>query len=167
MLELLRDLVHHKGHANAALLSAMRQSSAAASDPALWDLLHHMLLANRFWLHTIVGSSFVLDDESQSSASFDALVQRYARTHAEESAWLDAATEADLARVLRNDLIPNGECSVAQAFLQVCLHTHGHRAQCAKHLRRHGGTPPQTDFIAWLVNRADPEWPEPAADQRT
>jgi uncharacterized damage-inducible protein DinB len=145
---------------------AIRQNSAAASDPALWDLLHHMLLANRFWLLTILESPFVLEAESQPSTSFDALVQRYARTQAEEIAWLDAATEADLARVLRNDLIPNGKCSVAQAFMQVCLHTHGHRAQCAKRLRTHGGTPPPMDFIAWLTHRADPHWPEAPGHQR-
>ena len=159
MLEMLRDLVHHKGHANAALLMAVGQNGAAASDPALWDLLHHMLLANRFWLLTILESPFVLENESRPSASFDALVQRYARTQAEERAWLGAATEADLARMLRNDQIPNGKCSVAQAFMQVCLHTHGHRAQCAKHLRSHGGTPPPVDFISWLAHRSDPQWP--------
>jgi uncharacterized damage-inducible protein DinB len=37
--------------------------------------------------------------------------------------------------------------------MQVCLHSHGHRAQAAKMLRRLGGEPPATDFILWLANR--------------
>ena len=157
MLQMLRDLVHHKGHANAALLNAIRQNAAAASDPELSDLLHHVLLANRFWMLSVLGLPFVLEDESRPASSFDALIERYARTQAQEAAWLDAATAADLDRTLKSPLIPNGECSVAQAFMQVCMHSHGHRAQAAKLLRRHGGTPPATDFILWLANRRGAE----------
>ena len=36
MLEMLRDLVAHKGHANAALLTAIRQHPAAVPDPEVW-----------------------------------------------------------------------------------------------------------------------------------
>ena len=160
MLQMLRDLVDHKGHANAALLNAIRQNAAAASDPELWELLHHILLANRFWLLSVLGLPFVFEDESRPAPSFDALVQRYARNQSQEAAWLDTATAADLERTLKSPLIPNGECSVAQAFMQVCLHSHGHRAQAAKLLRRHGGTPPATDFILWLTHRPGVEWPD-------
>lgn len=158
MLPMLRDLVDHKGHANAALLKAIRQNAAAASDPELWQLLHHILLANRFWLVTILGVPFVLEEESRPASSFDALVQRYVRTQLQEAAWLDTATAADLERTLKSPLIPTGECSVAQAFMQVCMHSHGHRAQAATLLRRHGDTPPASDFILWLTKRARAEW---------
>jgi uncharacterized damage-inducible protein DinB len=158
MLEMLRDLVAHKGHANAALLTAIRQNPTAASDPELWELLHHILLANRFWLLTVLGLPFVHEDEAQPSPSFDALIQRYGSTQVQEATWLETATEGDLARMLEDALIPNGQCSVAQAFVQVCLHSHGHRAQCAKLLRRHGAVPPSMDFIQWLTSRPRAEW---------
>lgn len=161
MLDMLRDLVAHKGHANAALLTAIRQNPTAASDPELWELLHHILLANRFWLLTVLGLPFVHEDESRPSPSFDALIQRYRSTQAQEATWLEAATEGDLARILEDALIPNGKCSVSQAFMQACLHSHGHRAQCAKLLRRHGGVPPPTDFILWLNSRPRAEWAYP------
>lgn len=154
MLAMLRDLIGHKGHANATLLDAVRQNPDAAADPELWELLHHILLANRFWLLTVLQRPFVLDDEVRASASFEALVQRYASLQSEEERWLATATEADLERRLENPLIPHGSCSVAQAFVQVCLHSHGHRSQCAKLLRRHGGVPPASDFILWLAARA-------------
>jgi uncharacterized damage-inducible protein DinB len=159
MLQMLRDLVAHKGHANAALLAAIRQNAAAAADPELGRLLHHILLANRFWVLAVLGRPFRLDEESQPSPSFDALVQRYAGTQSQERAWLDAATATDLQRTLESPLIPGGACSVTDAFLQVCLHTQGHRAQAATLLRRHGGTPPATDFILWLTHRQGAEWP--------
>ena len=167
MLQMLRDLVDHKGHANAALLTALRQNAAAASDPELWELLHHILLANRFWLLSVLGLPFVLEDESRPAPSFDALVQRYARTQSQEAAWIDTATAADLERTLKSPLIPNGECSVAQAFTQVCLHSHGHRAQAAKLLRRYGGMPPATDFILWLAKRPAAKWPGNLEEEAT
>jgi uncharacterized damage-inducible protein DinB len=158
MLEMLRDLVAHKGHANAALLNAIRQNGTAASDPELWELLHHILLANRFWLLTVLGLPFVHADEARPAPSFEALIQRYGSTQAQETTWLETATEGDLARILEDALIPNGRISVSQAFMQVCMHSHGHRAQCAKLLRRRGGVPPATDFILWLTSRPRAEW---------
>lgn len=159
MLQMIRDLVAHKGHANAALLHAVRQHGAAQADAELRELLHHILLANRFWLLSALGLPFVHDEEARPAPSLDALIERYARTQAQESAWLDAATPGDLDRTLTSPLIPNGACSVAQGYLQVCLHSHGHRAQAAKILRSHGATPPVTDYILWLATRAPAEWP--------
>src|SRR5258708_5515376 len=102
MLEMLHDLVGHKGQANAALLNAIRQNEAAASDPELWELLHHILLANRFWLLTVLGLPFVHEDEARPSPSFDALIKRFSSTHAQETTWLETATEGDLARILED-----------------------------------------------------------------
>ena len=155
---MLRDLILHNGYANAALLTAVRHNKAAVDDEAISELLRHVLLANRFWLLTVLGVPFVVENESRPSSSFDSLIQQYRSTHEQQSAWLGTATEGDLLRMLESALIPGGHCSVAQAFAQVCLHSHGHRAQCAKLLRRHGGTPPAMDFITWLATRRGPEW---------
>lgn len=159
MLEMLRDLIAHKGYANAALLTAIRQHPAAASDPELGELLHHVLLANRFWLLTVLGTPFVHEDEARPAPSMNALIDRYASTQAQEGIWLETATENDLGRILEDPLIPSGTCSVAQALMQVCLHSHGHRGQCAKLLRQHGGVPPATDFVVWLTGRPGAQWP--------
>jgi uncharacterized damage-inducible protein DinB len=158
MLEMLRDLIGHKGHANAAMVSAIAQHQSAAPDLELWRLLHHILLANRFWLVSILGRPFDLEHESRPPTSLDALIEQYVGTHAQEAEWLAGATEADLERVLTNPLVPGGACSVLQALMQVCLHSHGHRAQCAMRLRQHGGTPPATDFIVWLTTRPAADW---------
>ena len=163
MLDSLRDLVAHKGYANAALLIAIRQNDDAAADPELWELLHHVLLANRFWLLTVLGQPFVIEHEARRSGSFDDLVQRYATMQDQESAWLATASEIDLERILDEPQIPGGRCSVAQAILQVCLHSLGHRAQAAKLLRRHGSVPPMTDFILWLASRPAAAWPGTAS----
>jgi uncharacterized damage-inducible protein DinB len=158
MLDMMRALVAHKGHADAALLNAVRQNAGAAGDPEILELLHHVLLANRFWLLTILREPFVIDVESQPALSLGVLIERYRGTHTEELAWLARAADADLERLLENELIPGQRCTVAEALTQVCLHSHGHRAQCAKLLRRYGGVPPRMDFILWLTGRPAAEW---------
>lgn len=153
MLEMIRDLVTHKGYANTLLLDAIRTHPTAAEDPEIIGLLHHILVANRFWFLRIAGREFVLERESAAPASLDDLIGLYGTTQREEEDWVARATTPDLERRLANPMIPGGGCTVAQGFTQVCMHSQGHRAQLAKMLRRHGGTPPMTDFILWLSKR--------------
>lgn len=158
MLEMLRDLTAHKGHADSAMLAAVQENTGAAADAEVLELLHHILIANRYWLLAILGRPFVLEDESRRPASLEELVQRYSVTHETELGWLATETEANLMRTLESPFIPGGKFSVSQAWMQVCLHSHGHRAQCAKLLRRWGGVPPATDFISWLPGRPRANW---------
>jgi len=55
--------------------------------------------------------------------------------------------------LVETPFLPGSHFSVAQALTQVCLHSQGHRAQCATRLRLLGGTPPATDFILWVKDR--------------
>lgn len=158
MLSTLRDLVAHKAHANASLLKLINQNESVAADLEILDLLHHILIANRFWSCTVRGVPFVPGQETSTARSYESLAEAYRRTQEEEAAWLEGATDADCARILAHPSIPGGHCSVAQALLQVCMHSHGHRAQIATLLRRHGVVPPQTDFILWLTGRPEAEW---------
>ena len=166
MLSLLRDLVAHKGHANAALLIAVRRSEAATADAELMDLLHHILIANRFWITAVRRVPFVEAHEGNVARTLPSLLDAFRATQDEEAAWLAAAGEEDCAATLTHPLIPGGACSVGAALTQVCLHSQGHRAQIAKMLRRHGGVPPQTDFIVWLVERQPPDWDGAASRSR-
>ncbi len=160
MLTLLRDLVAHKGYANAAVLAAVRHSEAAA-DGELLDLLHHILIANRFWICAVRRVPFVGATEASVPRTVESLTAAFRATQDEELAWLSEATDADCAATLTHALMPGGACSVGDALTQVCLHSHGHRAQIAKLLRRHGVVPPQTDFIVWLTERPRPSWGAP------
>lgn len=159
MIEMIQDLVRHKGYANATLLAVVMQSPAASADAEIAELLHHVLIANRFWTSSIVGEPFVPDDEIRTSRALPALVDGFRAVQAIEEAWLATAADADLTKYVAGHLVPGGRCTVARAITQVCLHSLGHRSQCAKLLRRHGITPPMTDFIMWVVERPAAQWP--------
>lgn len=159
MLDMLRDLVAHKGYANASFLSNVQGSKDAAEDPEVRELLHHVLISNRFWISSILGLPFNVEEEVRSSRTLGELVAGFRASQELETSWLERATAADLERTIEDDRIPGRTRTVAHAVMQVCLHSHGHRAQCAKLLRRHGLTPPSTDFILWVASRNKAEWP--------
>jgi len=159
MLDMLQDLVRHKWHANAGMLRAVGQHDAARQDEEIRKLLHHILQANRYWLLLALQKEFVTADEMRISGTLDDLIGRFRETSFVELDWILQLPESDLVRQLRAHSLPDRSFSVADAVLQVCLHSHGHRAQCAARLRALGGTPPMMDYIAWVVQKPDPDWP--------
>jgi uncharacterized damage-inducible protein DinB len=159
MLDMLQDLVRHKWHANAAILQAVRKHDPAAHDEELQKLLHHILRANRYWLFLMLQKEFVSEEESRIPDSLDGLIARFRETAIVEMDWIFQLPESDLVRQIRSAILPARSFSIAEGMMQVCLHSHGHRAQCATRLRDLGGTPPMTDFITWLIQKPDPDWP--------
>jgi uncharacterized damage-inducible protein DinB len=156
MLTHIKNLVAHKGDVTDVLMKEVLASDSATADGEILALCNHILISNRFWSAAIRGVPFDLrlDREMQVERAPEAFPAALWEVQEEEVAWLETATEADCLRRIAHPLIPGGGCSVAEAFAQVCLHTHGHRAQLMKALRRHGVAPAPHDFIAWLANRA-------------
>ena len=159
MLSLLQDLIRHKAYANASLLRSVSAFPPAAQDPELRSLLHHVILANRFWLFSCLDAAFSLNDESRVPATLGAVIERYRHTHDVELDWVSRLGEGELTRQVAGPLVPGGRCTIAEALTQVCLHSHGHRAQCATRLRTLGGAPPSMDYILWIPDRPTLDWP--------
>lgn len=155
---MFQDLIRHKWHANATLLGAIRQNGSAAHDQELRKLFHHILIANRYWLFLILNREFARDEDSIPD-SLDDLIARYKETEILEMDWLSHCGESDMERTVRTPFLSGQSFSVAQAMMQVCMHSLGHRAQCATRLRSLGVTPPATEFIVWLKERTAPVWP--------
>ena len=79
MARWLEDLIRHKAHADAALLSAIRENDAAARDEELLNKVHHILLANRFWLSLALGREFSLEAESRRPETIDQIDDLWTR----------------------------------------------------------------------------------------
>src|ERR1700675_459390 len=158
MLAMLQDLVQHKNYANALLLNAVAEHEVAAADAELRGLLHHVILANRFWLWLLIDHPFDENRESQVPESLRAVAALYRETQEKEIEWIIGLRETELERKVVTPFIPDQSFSLPQALMQVCMHSHGHRAQCAARLRSLGGNPPATDFIVWLKDRPAANW---------
>jgi uncharacterized damage-inducible protein DinB len=154
MLSTIEELVRHKGWADTNLLRAIEQHPAAADNEELRRMLHHILVSNRFWLFAILSRPFSRDDEMQIPANLDGIIERFKETEQLESDWLSKASEQDLERTLDTRSSRLGiDVSVKEAFLQICMHTQGHRSQCAARLRALGGAPPGMDYILWIKEK--------------
>jgi uncharacterized damage-inducible protein DinB len=159
MLAMIQDLVRHKWHANATLLGAIMHNEQAAQDEELRTLFHHILIANRYWLFLILQQEFVREEEGHIPDTFDPLIARYQETESLEMEWLSQFNESGMESAVQTPFLSGQNFSVAQAMMQVSMHSLGHRAQCASRLRSLGGIPPATDFILWLKERPAPDWP--------
>ena len=154
MLSIIEELMRHKWWANATLLRTIEQHPAAAEDEELRKMLNHILFSNRFWLLTILGHPFDREREMQTPATIANIIDRFSETERLESEWLSHAGESELERTLETRSSRLGiDVSVRQAILQICLHTQGHRPQCATRLRALGGTPPGTDYVLWVKEK--------------
>ena len=162
---ILEDLVRHKWHANAAYLAAVVSNEAARQDEELRRLFHHILVSNRFWLFLTLGREFDREKETQMPDTLDALIERYKETCALETEWLPRSNDSELNRRVATPRLPGQTFTVAEIFMQTCLHSHGHRVQSASRLRSFRVTPPATDFVLWIKDRPNPEWPAAASVQ--
>lgn len=158
MLAMMQDLVRHKAWADAALFAAIRAHANAADDPELLRLLHHVILANRFWLSLFLDRAFDREGEARQPETLDAIAAVYRRTQEDELAWISRTEAGALQRRVETHYLPGRGFSVAEALMQVCMHSQGHRAQCAARLRSLGGEPPVLDFLLWLNERPVPAW---------
>lgn len=155
MLSIIEEVMRHKWWANATLLRAIEQHPAARDDEELRKMLNHILFSNRFWLLTILGLPFDRESEMQLPANLAIIIDRFNETERLESEWLSHSSESDLERTLETRSSRLGiDVSVRQAVLQICLHSQGHRPQCATRLRALGGTPPGTDYVLWIKEKA-------------
>ena len=154
MLSMIEELIRHKWWANASMLRAIEQYPPAAEDEELRKMLHHILVANRFWLLSVLGHTFEREKEMQMPGNLAAIHERFKETEHLESQWLSSTNESDLERTLATRTSRLGiDVTVRQAILQICVHSHGHRAQCATRLRAIGGTPPGTDYVLWVKEK--------------
>jgi uncharacterized damage-inducible protein DinB len=49
--------------------------------------------------------------------------------------------------------IPGARPTLAEALMQVVMHSQNHRGQCLSRLRELGAAPPTLDFIRWVRDR--------------
>jgi uncharacterized damage-inducible protein DinB len=53
---------------------------------------------------------------------------------------------------------PGAKLTLAQAMMQVVMHSQSHRGQCLSRLGEAGAKPPTLDFILWLKDQPGPVW---------
>lgn len=158
MIDMINDLFQHQAWADAAILQAVRTTPEAAKDEKIRATLHHMVMVQRAFLSLFLQRTFDIQKEMQAPESLDDLERLFRDTHDEEVSSVSALREADLTRVVEMPWIEGARPSLAQALMQVVMHSQNHRGQCLSRLRAIGGAPPTLDFVLWLTHRSAPVW---------
>jgi uncharacterized damage-inducible protein DinB len=150
MLSHLRDLLGHAEWANAVFFHAWGKSPARDHEE-MRRRVGHILGVQHGFLAILKGEApgAPPDGPPPSFAELHAWSQA---GHAGLSAFAAALTPEDLTRTVRVPWFPDPPCvvTVAEALVQVAMHTQHHRGQCMTRLRDLGGEPKNVDWIIWL-----------------
>jgi uncharacterized damage-inducible protein DinB len=155
----LRDLLAHSEWANAVFFSAWGKSRARDHDE-LRARVAHIVGVQQEFLSLLRGEQSGVPPAGPPPTFADL------RTRAESShsdlrdfaATLDSET---LSRMVHVPWFqdPNFHITVAEALVQVAMHTQHHRGQCLTRLKDFGGEPKNVDWIIWLwKQKPEPRW---------
>lgn len=156
MLEFLRELLAHAEWANAVFFHAWGKSPAREHEE-LRKRVGHIVGVQSGFLSVLKGEAPGFPPGGPPP-SFDDLKARAEKVHAGLGEYAAALQAEDLTRQVRIPWFPEPPCviSVAEALVQVAMHTQHHRGQCMTRLKDFGGEPVNVDWIIWLWKQKPP-----------
>lgn len=172
MLSHVRDLLTHCAWADAVFFHAW--SKGDREDKEIRERLNHSSGTQALFLQTLRGEDdipwpAILRGEVKPPWAdkplpvFDDLKAGSQITHEEFGNLKNSLDDASLARSVTIPWFPDPPCivSVAEALVQMAMHTQHHRGQNLSRLKAIGGKSVNVDFIIWLwKGRPVPRWEE-------
>src|SRR5262245_3597822 len=165
-LETLKELYTHMEWADASVWRAVLASEAACADAKLRGLFHHLHLVQhaflRAWRSESPATTYPTFDDAPSVTNWGreyySQISTHFQTLTDES--LRETMQLPWAEIVTRELGRDpARITVAEAMLQVPLHSQYHRGQINARLRTVGGEPPRVDYIVWLwLERPEPDW---------
>jgi uncharacterized damage-inducible protein DinB len=159
MLALLRDLLAHAEWANAVFFHIWGKSPAREHEE-LRRRVGHIIGVQQGFLSVLRGEAPGAPPEGPPP-SYEDLLRRAVSCHAGLCDFAAALESDALTRTVQIPWFPPPPCivTVAEALLQVVLHTQHHRGQCMTRLKDFGGEPKNVDWIIWLWKaKPQPRW---------
>jgi uncharacterized damage-inducible protein DinB len=150
MLAFLRDLVAHAEWANAVFFHAWGKSPARDQEE-MCRRVGHIIGVQQGFLAMLRGEP-AAEPPDGPTPSFDDLKALAVTSHAGLRDFAAALGPEGLTRAVQVPWFPDPPCviTVAEALVQVAMHTQHHRGQCMTRLKDFGGEPKNVDWIIWL-----------------
>lgn len=144
----LSTLVSHLAWADDRVLASLR--SATDPDPACLELFAHVLAAEHVWLARLKGAT--PHHPVWPTLTLEQCAGLVQANQRELAAFVAALTPEDLPRAITyvNSAGQTFTSSIEDILLHVYMHGSYHRGQIAWVLRRGGGVPMPTDYIAFV-----------------
>jgi uncharacterized damage-inducible protein DinB len=150
MIAFLRDLMAHAEWANAVFFNAWSKSPARDHEE-MRRRLDHLVGVQQGFLSVFRGETPGGPGDGPPS-TFEELQTRAVTCHAGLRDFAAALEPAAMARTVRIPWFPDPPCviTMAEAMVQVAMHSQHHRGQCMTRLKDLGGEPRNVDWIIWL-----------------
>lgn len=150
MLRLLQDLLTHSEWANAVFFNAWGKSPAREHEE-MRTRVAHILGVQQGFLSVFRGEQ-PGGPPGGAPPSFDELKSKAEKVHAELNGFVAGLEPESLTRTVRIPWFPEPPCviTIAEALVQVAMHTQHHRGQCMTRLKDFGGEPKNVDWIIWV-----------------
>ena len=158
MIGPLKDLLSHQAWADAVFFRAW-EASGTLEDKDLRTRTDHMVSVQEAFLQVLKGDAVAIAE--RPLPAFQELKARCEAGHQVLRALGRGLDAESLAKSVRVPWFPDPPCviPVADALLQVCLHSQHHRGQCMARLKAIGATPKNVDYIIWLwKQKPEPRW---------
>ena len=150
MLTTLRDLMGHAEWANAVFFHAW-DGSPARDHEEMRRRVGHIIGVQQGFLSVLRGEE-PGSPPTGPPPTFEALKDRARTVHAGLRDFAASLDPDAMARTVRIPWFPDPPCviTVAEALVQVAMHSQHHRGQCMTRLKDFGGEPKNVDWIIWL-----------------
>jgi uncharacterized damage-inducible protein DinB len=150
MLAFLRDLMAHAEWANAVFFNTWGKSPARDHEE-LRRRVGHIIGVQQGFLSVFRGEA-PGGPPAGPPPSFGELQARAVTVHGGLHDFAAGLTPEVLSRTVRIPWFPDPPCviTIAEALVQVAMHTQHHRGQCMTRLRDFGGEPKSVDWTIWL-----------------
>jgi uncharacterized damage-inducible protein DinB len=150
MLSFLRDLLAHAEWANAVFFHIWGKSPARDHEE-LRQRVSHIIGVQHGFL-TVMRGEPPGGPSAGPPRSFEDLKAWAESCHVGLRDFAASLDPEALAGTVRIPWFPDPPCvvTVAEALVQVALHTQHHRGQCLTRLKDFGGEPKNVDWIIWL-----------------
>jgi uncharacterized damage-inducible protein DinB len=150
MVNHLGDLMAHAEWANAVFFHAWGKSPARDHEE-LRRRVGHVVGVQSGFLAVLRGEA-PGGPPGGPPPSFDELKIRAEASHEGVRAFVGSLTAESLGGTVRIPWFPDPPCviTVAEALVQVAMHTQHHRGQLMTRLKDFGGEPKNVDWIIWL-----------------
>ncbi|MEW5914986.1 MAG: DinB family protein [Gemmatimonadota bacterium] len=147
LLAQLKRLIEHAEWANAHLVAALSRQPVAHD---VIELFAHVLGAEEVWLSRLEGRKATL--AVWPALNVEQLAAAAASNAAAWRAYVGRLTQDDLAREVSyvNSAGQAFTSRIVDILTHVAMHGSYHRGQVSLRIRRDGGTPAPTDFIAFV-----------------
>jgi uncharacterized damage-inducible protein DinB len=152
MIPMLQSLWAHLTWADDQILKTVNEQEGAFAEDNIRKLLHHIINVERFFLTLFQARPIDMESGKQLPAGREEFERLYDAVHSDGAAYVARLNDGELARTIEfpvpafKDFHP----SIADALMQVILHSEHHRGQVALRLRAMGGKPPVLDYIVWV-----------------